>query len=141
MYVPGVTNWLGARQGGIDVAHAGLMEDGTENVRCFPSDELKYGNTPVPKLTLFVVEAKPDPVIIAWLPTTPAIGKILVIRGPPTVPTPPAPTAVFNATRVFGPTTPYPVVLGVPDVTIPCAFCHRCNASSVFGPKYPVTDA
>jgi hypothetical protein len=39
------------------------------------------------------------------------------------------------AARVFGPTTPQPVVRGVPEETMPCSFCHCLAAASVVGPK------
>ena len=39
------------------------------------------------------------------------------------------------AARVFGPTAPYPVVLGEPEETIAWSRCHCWSAACVVGPK------
>lgn len=52
-----------------------------------------------------------------------------------------APHLLVIATRVLGPTAPYPVVAAVPDDAIPFFDCHCLTAFSVIAPKKPVAES
>jgi hypothetical protein len=73
-YVPGEIVTCAKGQGGLEYAQAGTRVVGTAKMRLLPFEE-RFGTTPVPKLTVFPVELKPEPLIVTLVPGRPDVGE------------------------------------------------------------------